>query len=81
MQMTKHEQLTALLEKCSGLGAEIRYQPEYEHFTATVWEGWDDSLKEGEALTIQREIQQKAAQYPNLVCYCFDPFSTLVYTV
>ena len=35
----------------------------------------------GEALAIQQKIQRTAAQYPAVVCYCFDPFSTLVYTV
>ncbi len=32
-------------------------------------------------LNIQETIKEQTAQYPNLVCYCFDPFSTLVYTV
>ena len=46
-----------------------------------VWTGWDTPCGMGEALAIQQEIQRTAAQYPTVVCYCFDPFSTLVYTV
>ena len=61
--------------------AEIRYHPEYRYFTAMVWTGWDTPYGMGEALAIQQEIQRTAAQYPAVVCYCFDPFSTLVYTV
>jgi len=46
-----------------------------------VWNGWEPPYNEGPALAVQQEIQQKAAQYPNLVCYCFDPFSTLIYAI
>ena len=73
--------LREILEVCRNLGAEIRYYPERRAFTAMVWTGWDTPRGIGEALAVQQEIQRTAAQYPSIVCYCFDPFSTLVYTV
>ena len=73
--------LREILEVCRNLGAETRYYPERRAFTAMVWTGWDTPCGIGEALAIQQEIQRTAAQYPSIVCYCFDPFSTLVYMV
>ena len=71
--------LRELLEVCRSLGAETRYYPERRAFTAMVWTGWDTPCGIGEALAVQQKIQRTAAQYPSIVCYCFDPFSTLVY--
>ena len=79
MEKQRKESLEAVLQLCGNLGAEIRYHPEYRYFTAMVWTGWDTPCGMGEALAIQQEIQRTAAQYPTVVCYCFDPFSTLVY--
>lgn len=81
MEKQRKESLEVVLQLCGNLGAEIRYHPEYRYFTAMVWTGWDTPCGMGEALAIQQEIQRTAAQYPAVVCYCFDPFSTLVYTV
>ena len=75
----QRRQLESLMAVCEGLGAEVRYRPEQGHFTAMVWE--DGAGSEGYARSIQTRIQEKAAQYSDLVCYCFDAFSTLVYTV
>ena len=79
MEKQRKKSLEAVLQLCGNLGAEIRYHPEYRYFTAMVWTGWDTPCGMGEALAIQQEIQRTAAQYPTVVCYCFDPFSTLVY--
>ena len=79
--MTRQEQLEEMLAVCRELGAEVEYRPEYGHFTAMVWEGWALPHDEGKALSIQNQIYQRTAQYPRLVCYRFDPFSTLVYAV
>ena len=79
--MDKEERLMELLAVCRGLGAEVSYHPEYRHFTAMIWEDQKPAVSEAAARSIQIEIQQRAAQYPGLVCYCFDPFSTLVYAV
>lgn len=77
----KQKQLETMAAICRGLGADVEYRPEYGHFTAMIWEGQTSLREEEQALYIQKQIQQETAQYPNLVCYCFDPFSTLVYTV
>ena len=74
-------QLEAMATACRRLGAEVEYRPEYGHFTAMIWEDQAPFCNKERALSIQKQIQQETAQYPNLVCYCFDPFSTLVYTV
>ena len=80
MDEQKTKQLKAMLGICQRLGAETRYHPEHRYFTAMVWTGWDTPCGMGEALAVQQKIQRIAAQYPAVVCYCFDPFSTLVYT-
>lgn len=77
----KRTQLEELFAACEGLGADLRYHPEQGHFTALVWEGWEQPYDEARALSVQKKIQEMSARYSNLVCYCFDPFSTLVYTV
>ncbi len=81
MNRNCHTALEEMSEACRALGAEVRYYPEDNYLTAMVWKGWDWPYDEGPARAIQRQIQEKAAQYPGLVCYCFDPFSTLVYAV
>lgn len=81
MSKDKLEQLEAMLATCRGLGVDVRYSPEFRHFTAMAWENWSDSDNEERARSIQETIKEQTAQYPNLVCYCFDPFSTLIYTV
>ena len=77
--MTQDEKLRELSAFCRNLGAEVRYHPEYGHFTAMLWE--EDQWSEAQARSIQEEIRQLTTSYPGLVCYCFDAFSTLVYAV
>ena len=75
--MTTDQRLQSISDFCSALGADARYQPEYRHLVVLAWE------HEGEqrALFIQRQIQRQTEDNPRLVCYCFDPFSTLIYTI
>lgn len=79
--MDKCDQLCAMLDICRNLGAEVDYRQECGYFTAMVWEDGGLSADIGQARSIQKQIHKETAQYPGLVCYCFDPFSTLVYTV
>lgn len=79
--MGKSGQLHTILTVCRDLGAEVNYCQERGYFTAMVWEDEGLSGDTSRARSIQKQIQEKTAQYPGLVCYCFDPFSTLVYTV
>ncbi len=81
MSDRKRHHLEAVLTVCEALGAEVRYRPECGHFTAMIWEDGAGAHSESGARSIQKKIQQKTAQYSNLVCYCFDPFSTLVYAI
>lgn len=81
--MTKEnqEQLEAMMDACSDVDAEVRYDPVHGHITIMVWADGADPVDEQRALAIQRKIKQQSAQYPRLVCYCFDAFSTLVYAI
>lgn len=75
--MIQNPQLQSISNVCNTLGADVRYYPEYRHLTVLAWE--DEGIQR--ARFIQQHIQRQTAQYPNLVCYCFDPFSTLVYAI
>ncbi len=75
--MIHNQQLEQISEVCRTLGADVRYFQEYGHLVVLAWE----SEGEDRALFIQHQIQQEAANNPDLVCYCFDSFSTLVYAV
>jgi hypothetical protein len=80
-EMCKLLHLESLLAYSKELGAEVRYHPEHGYFTAMVWGGWDNAFDVKSAQAVQRQIQRQSAQYPGIVCYCFDAFSTLVYAV
>ena len=75
--MIPNQQLQRISDICNTLGADVRYSSEHQHLIVLAWE------HEGEqrALFIQQQIQRQAAKTPRLVCYCFDPFSTLIYTI
>lgn len=81
MTEQKEAQLDVVCAACRELGAEVRRSPENHYFTASVWDGWEWPYDEDHALAVQQEIKRKTAQYPGLVCCCFDPFSTLVYAI
>ena len=75
------EQLQEMMNTCRNLGTEVIHRSEHSHFTAMLWNDWELSRDETLALSIQNQIFERTAQYPDLVCYRFDPFSTLIYTV
>lgn len=79
--MDKSDQLHAILTVCRDLDAEVDYCQECGYFTAMVWEDGRLFADKKRARSIQKQIQKETARYPGLVCYCFDPFSTLVYMV
>ena len=79
MADNKESHVAEVLAACEGLGAEFRYHPADRYFTAMVWSGWGQPDSEQAALAIQRKIQWEAGRFSNMVCYCFDAFSTLVY--
>lgn len=79
--LTKEMQLMAMLEVCRGLEADIRHHPQHNYFTVMVWKGWDHPDPKHIAENVQARIKVLAEQYPDIVCYCFDRFSTLIYVV
>ena len=77
---TKESQLLALLEQCVHLDADVRPRTEKGFFTVTVPPPWNGPSRR-EAQAIQDQIKEWSKQYPNVVCYCFDGYSTLVYVL
>jgi len=77
---TKESQLLALLEQCVHLDADVRPRTEKGFFTVTVPPPWNISAQLV-AQAVQEQIKEWAEQYPNVVCYCFDSFSTLLYVL
>ena len=68
-----------MVEVCAQMDAEIRVHAQRRYFTVMVWKGWARPDPNHSAEKIQAEIQALSAQYPHVVCYCYDTFSTLVY--
>ena len=78
--MDKDQQLTTLVQQCNALPVCIRVAPEDLSVTVTVPPSWD-AVAEMKATKIQETIKDWSKQYPNVVCYCFDSFSTLLYVL
>ena len=78
--MEKDKQLSALADQCNELPVIVRYQQDNLSVTVTIPPPWDAST-EMAALNLQETIKEWSQQYPNVVCYCFDSFSTLLYVL
>ena len=74
---TKRGQLLALLEQCAHLNADVRPRTEQGYFTVTVPPPWNGPSQR-KAQEVQDRIKKWSEQYPNVICYCFDSFSTLL---
>lgn len=74
----KRKELVGLLKPYEELRASISYVPEQMAITIIVPPPWS-AMIEPEALEAQETIRKWSEQYPELVCYCFDSFSTLLY--
>ncbi len=72
----KGKLLGVVLEKHLPLRAELRIDT--GRMTVTVPPPWD-AVRERRARQLQQSIQEWSKEHPELVCYCFDPFSTLLY--
>lgn len=79
-ERSKEGQITALLEQCSDLQADVYSRLENGYFTVTVPPPWDRS-SQITAQEMQNRIKEWSKRYPNVVCYCFDSFSTLLYVL
>ena len=74
-------ELLELMSECKKLDAEVRFCASGEYFTVMVWRGWDSPDPQDEAKHIQTQVRELVGQYPQVACYCFDKFSTLLYAL
>lgn len=81
MNEGKARQLAHMLALCRELDADVRCSPTDGRIIVQAWEDGNDLGKAELARSIQKTLLQRSAQYPNIVCYCFDEFSTLIYAV
>lgn len=78
--MEKDKQLSVLADMCDELPVIVSFQRDQQSVTVTIPPPWD-AAAEIKALKIQETIKEWSMQYPNVVCYCFDSFSTLLYAL
>lgn len=78
--MEKQRQIHTLWDQCQSLEADIRFGPQRESFTVLIPPPWNEDT-ESAARAIQGRIKQWSEQYPDIVCYCFDSYSTLLYVL
>lgn len=76
----KREELIALLEQYKDLNADIRCNTEQMSIVILIHTAWK-AVSEADALSVQQTIKEWSKQYPDMVCYCFDSFSTLLYVL
>lgn len=74
-------ELLELMDRCKELDAEVEFHPQSKCVTVMVWRGWDSPDPQDRAKDIQLQIKVLAEQYPHVVCYCFDKYSTMLYVV
>lgn len=76
----KKKELIALLEQYKDLNADIRCNTEQMSIVILIHMAWK-AVSEADALSVQQTIKEWSKQYPDMVCYCFDSFSTLLYVL
>lgn len=76
----KREDIFSLLEHYEDLQADVSYNPEQMAITVMIPPPWN-AVVEPDALAAQKKIKEWSEQYPEIVCYCFDSFSTLLYVL
>lgn len=77
---TTCSQLLDLLKRCAQLNTDVRFNMEQRYFTVLFPPPWNYS-RQCEAQAIQEKIKEWSKQYPHVVCYCFDSYSTLLYVL
>lgn len=73
-------QLRALYSLCRQLQADVRFYEGDGYFTVLVPPPWNEETRYS-AQEQQRKIKEWSEQYPDIICYCFDAYSTLVYVL
>ena len=67
-------------DECKRLGAEISDGPsQFHYFTASFRMSWPMDGRWAEITELQSKIQAAARNYPDVVCYSYDPSCTLLY--
>ena len=77
----KNEQFQTVLASCRALDAEISVNPEQRYFTVMTKAAWNDPAVYTKSKKLQEQVRRLSKQYPNVVCYCFDVHSTLIYVI
>lgn len=80
MNVSKELQLMALYSLCCRLKADVRYSGGSNYFTVLVPPPWNEETKQT-AQELQQKIKEWSKRYADIVCYCFDPYSTLLYVL
>lgn len=78
--VSKEQQLMALHALCSRLNADVRYYDGDSYFTVLMPPPWKEETMRS-AQELQQKIKGWSEQYQDIVCYCFDPYSTLIYVL
>lgn len=76
----KQKELLTLMEDYKDMEADIRCNTEQMSIVILIPTAWK-TVSETDALTVQEKIKEWSEQYPEIVCYCFDSFSTLLYVL
>ena len=77
---TKRGQRLAVLEQGAHLNADGRPRTDKGYCTVTGPPPWNGPAQR-KAQEVQDRIKKWSEQYPNVICYCFDSFSTLLYVL
>ncbi len=72
--------IARMLDGFQNLQASVCCNKEQMAITVIVPPPWS-SAAEATALQAQSEIKEWSKQQPEMVCYCFDSFSTLLYVL
>lgn len=78
--MEKDKQLTALVQQCYELPVCIRSVPDALSVTVSIPPPWN-AITELKAIQTQKTIKEWSKQYPDVILYCFDSFSMLLYVL
>ncbi|ADL03721.1 hypothetical protein [Lacrimispora saccharolytica] len=80
IRISKELQLATLCSLCRRLKSDVHFYGGDCYFTVLVPPPWNTET-ERFAQEQQEKIKKWSEQYPDIICYCFDTYSTLVYVL
>lgn len=80
VRVSKELQLVTLHSLCQSLKADVQVHNGNDYFTVLVPPPWTAET-ERFAHEQQQKIKEWSERFPDIVCYCFDSYSTLVYVL